>query len=169
MSDVPCCYCGEKLGWPNLDWDVFNVRHGMCCKPCFNRKAGVMSDDEKIRIAKSAESLVELMEMAAGHKVYFSEPIQSCEEAKIMLQGNQIDDPAVWLVEEFGAESIRLGSYVSRVLVIYSPCDNEDESTWLIAYHTSGIWEVFNQTTAQPLTRADVCRLCELFGVEVKQ
>jgi hypothetical protein len=39
------------------------------------------------------------MEIAAGHKVYFAEPIQSCDEAKIMLQGSQSDDPAVWLVE----------------------------------------------------------------------
>lgn len=86
------------------------------------------------------------------------------------------DDPIDWLVREFGAEvedfiyDLRNGTS-DRFHYAFISDQNADE--WLIAYHVTsggdGEWEVFGNLTKQPLTRADVARLCELFGVEVKR
>ncbi len=71
------------------------------------------------------------------------------------------DDPMVWLVEEFGGghngelPTITLNHDRIRIRYYYG----EPLQWWLI----NGV------PTSVPLTRDDVRRLCEIFGVEVKK
>lgn len=82
-------------------------------------------------------------------------------------QGECID-PSDWLVNEFRAGCLKRLDDGSRICWINLP--NDEEEGGLITYfEREGWWYVMGEATRKPLTRADVARLCELFGVEVKR
>lgn len=71
------------------------------------------------------------------------------------------DDPAVWLVEEFGAQAYYGGD--GRITV------SIDGFLTYRCWDGNVTWDFENRVLKQPLTRDDVRCLCELFGVEVQR
>jgi hypothetical protein len=76
------------------------------------------------------------------------------------------NDPAVWLVEEFGFDRV---SEHGKPLCSLHPWDREDDEALVVYFGAEGWWYVLGARTCQPLTREDVRRLCEIFGVEVRR
>jgi hypothetical protein len=70
-----------------------------------------------------------------------------------------LTDPAVWLVEEFGAEIYDAHEFKSVSVAGY---------VGYMWYRGTAMWTVGRSVCRKSLTRDDVRRLCEIFGVEVK-
>jgi hypothetical protein len=77
------------------------------------------------------------------------------------------DDPMVWLVEEFGA---KVYGDEHKFSYIRHPEATPGDDIWLLFYSDKyKDWGVCDRSIKQPLTRDDVRRLCEIFGVEVRK
>lgn len=130
-----------------------------------NRRRKAMERQKKPPTG-SAEALVHCMENASA-----VQPIELSSSFAYIKSQAVSDDPIEWLVKEFGAEVMKHdGVPVKDPSFAWIACEDSENDNWLLEYHAdTSEWLVFNNYTSQPLTRADVARLCELFGVEVKQ